>query len=238
MARMKRAITFVVLVAIVALVYACCSGGCSRVTGFGSAVAGKLSPAIEKVKELLPESSGVEDASSGGDAGAEADEWSLPSLDDISLDSVLPDGASSAGSSLGAGEFSSVEDVALVPVDDWGQSYVFDYAGEQFSAYFDSYSWRVYDSYKITNHGDIVKICQALLDEHPVYGSDWVSYRTADDMTFEWEQHNLAYSMLPADSHWRDDAKDVDLDPDDQGKTFPEIYESRTGQKFDIRNYL
>ena len=106
---------------------------------------------------------------------------------------------------------------------------MFHYGGEEFVAYFDTYSWRVYDSYKITNHDDIVIICQALLDEHPVYGSDWESLRTADDMAYEWEQHNLAYNMLPEYSHWRDDAKDVDLDPDDQGKSVQELYESRIG---------
>ena len=164
---------------------------------------------------------GAGDADDDGGAGTAA--WSLPSLDGISL---------------GSGKYSSAAEVALVPTDDYAQGYVFDYGGEQFTAYFDSYSWKVYDSYRITNHGDIVAICQALINEHPVYGSDWESLRTADDMAFEWEQHNLAYKLLPEDSHWRDDAKDVDLDPDDQGKTFPEIYESRTGQQFDIRNYL
>ena len=137
-----------------------------------------------------------------------------------------------------SGLLKSTEDVVLVPTDDYAQGYVFEYGGEQFDAYFDTYSWRVYNSYKITNHDDIVTICQALLNEHVVYGSDWETPRTADDMAFEWEQHNLAYEMLPEDSHWREDAKDVDLDPDDQGKTFQEMYESRTGRKFDIRNYL
>ena len=65
---------------------------------------------------------------------------------------------------------------------------------------------------------------------HPVYGADWESLRTAEDMAYEWEQHNLAYTMLPANSHWRDDAKDVDLDPDDQGKSFRDIFESRTSE--------
>ena len=263
-ARMKRVI---VIIAVAALVFACCYAGCARSSGFVSAVQEKLSSelgsvasetlpselvstvaevlssAAEKAKELAPArndadgESGEAEGDDGADGGSGTSDvandgsgtdggtsiWSLPSPGDISL---------------GSGKFSSAADVALVPTDDYAQSYVFDYGGEEFAAYFDSYSWKVYDSYRITNHGDIVAICQALINEHPVYGSDRESLRTADDMAFEWEQHNLAYKLLPEDSHWRDDAKDVDLDPNDQGKTFPEIYESRTGQPFDIRNYL
>ena len=147
----------------------------------------------------------------------------MPSLSDISFAKSI---------------LSSTDDVVLVPTDDYAMGYVFEYGGEQFTAYFDGNSWRVYDSYKIANHNDITIICQALINEHPVYGSDWESFRTADDMAYEWEQHNLAYTVLPEDNHWRNDAKDVDLDPYDQGKSFPEIYESRTGQKLDIRKYL
>ncbi len=217
------------LIAVVALALACCFVGCSWTSGLVSTATEKLSPAIEKVKGLMPAAGGAGAGATGasdgsdGEADAGSDGWSLPSL---------------GGVGLSAGTLDSTADIALVPTDDYGENYVFEYGGEEFSAYFDSTSWKVYDSYKITNHRVIVVICQALLDEHPVLGSDWESVRTADDMAFEWEQHNLAYTMLPADSHWRDDAKDVDLDPDDQGKTFQEIYESRTGREFDIRNYL
>lgn len=220
---MKRAI---IVIAIVVLAFACCSVGCSHSDELVSKVTERLAPALEKAKELLPElpdSSESEDAEDQ-DAESEGGEgWSLPSLDSIGLTKSL----------LG-----STEDVALVPTDDYAAGYVFDYDGEQFTAYFDTYSWRVYDSYKITNHDDIVIICQALINEHPVYGSDWESYRTAEDMAYEWEQHNLAYKMLPEDSHWRDDVRNVDLDPDDQGKSLQDLYESRTGEKLDIRKYL
>lgn len=223
---MKRAVLFIV---IVALAFACCFAGCSRSSEFASKFGERLSPAIEKVKGLLP---GGDDADGAGvaqgseeqaDASGDAGGWPLPSL---------------GGAGFSSGLLKSTDDVVLVPTDDYAQGYVFEYDGEQFDVYFDTYSWRVYNSYKITNHDDIVIICQALLNEHVVYGSDWETPRTADDMAFEWEQHNLAYEMLPEDSHWREDAKDVDLDPDDQGKTFPEMYESRTGRSFDIRNYL
>ena len=214
---MKRAI---ILITIAALAIACCFIGCSKSEQLVSTVTEKLSPAIEKAKELVPELGGAYD---DAEASEEGSGWSLPSLSDFGITQSL---------------LTSTEDVVLVPTDDYAMGYVFEYGGEQFTAYFDTYSWRVYDSYKITNHNDIVIICQALINEHPVYGSDWESFRTADDMAYEWEQHSLAYNLLPEDNHWREDAKDVDLDPEDQGKSFPEIYESRTGQKLDLKNYL
>ena len=214
---MKRAI---ILITIAALAIACCFIGCSKSEQLVSTVTEKLSPEIEKAKELVPELGGAYD---DAEASEEGSGWSLPSLSDFGITQSL---------------LTSTEDVVLVPTDDYAMGYVFEYGCEQFTAYFDTYSWRVYDSYKITNHNDIVIICQALINEHPVYGSDWESFRTADDMAYEWEQHSLAYNLLPEDNHWREDAKDVDLDPDDQGKSFPEIYESRTGQKLDLKNYL
>ena len=214
---MKRVLTFIVI----ALLSVGCLAGCSKLSDYGSAAIEELAPALEDADGLPSRALGkLEELFSTTDAadeapGSEADGgggWSLPLI----------------GALFGAGELSSVDDVVLVPTDDYACGYVFDYGGREFTAYFDTYSWRVYDSYKITNHSDIVTICQALINEHPVHGADWESWRTADDMAYEWEQHNLAYQMLPADSHWRDDAKDVDLDPDDQGKSFRELYNSRT----------
>ena len=60
------------------------------------------------------------------------------------------------------------------------------------------------------------------------------SYRTVDDMVYEWKQHNLAFQVLPEGNSFRESAKDVDLDPRDQGKSLVEIYEARTGQKLDL----
>ena len=215
---MKRVLTSI---AIAVLLCVGCLAGCSKLSDYGSAAVERLSPAFEdtdglparafdKLEEWLS-APGTEDES--GEAEGSGG-WSLPSL----------------GALFGAGEFSSADDVVLVPTDDYACGYVFSYGGEEFTAYFDTYSWRVYDSYKITNHGDIVAICQALINVHPVYGADWESWRTAEDMAYEWEQHNLAYQMLPVNSHWRDDAKDVDLDPYDQGKSFRDLYESRTSE--------
>ena len=215
---MKRILTSIAIV--VALSVGCLTG-CSELPDYGSEVLERLSPALEdadglpsrafnKLEELL--SAPGADGESGESEGWGG--WSLPSL----------------GSLFSASELSSVDDVVLVPTDDYACGYVFNYGGEEFIAYFDTYSWRVYDSYKITNHSDIVTICQALINVHPVYGADWESLRTAEDMAYEWEQHNLAYQLLPANSHWREDAKNVDLDPYDQGKSFRELYESRTGE--------
>ncbi|MBR3181154.1 MAG: hypothetical protein IKF56_00685 [Eggerthellaceae bacterium] len=197
---MKRAI---LLITFVVLAFACGSVGCSQAGELASTAADKLSSTFERANDLLP-SSGTEGAD--GESGPFG-------VGGLSLSST--------------GILNSPDDVVLVPTDDYAQGYEFEYDGEQFTVYFDTYSWRVYDSYKITNHDDIVIICQALINEHPVYGSDWESYRTPEDMAFEWEQHNIAYTMLPEDSPWRDDAKHVDLDPNDQGKTVTEMYESR-----------
>ena len=214
---MKRVLTFIVI----ALLSVGCLAGCSKLSDYGSAAVERLSPALENADGLpsrvfnkLGEWLSAPDADGESGEAEGSGGWSLPSF----------------GALFGMGELSSADDVVLIPTDDYACGYVFNYGGEEFIAYFDTYSWRVYDSYKITNHGDIVKICQALINVHPVYGSDWESWRTAEDMAYEWEQHNLAYQMLPVNSHWRDDAKDVDLDPDDQGKSFRDIYESRTSE--------
>ena len=127
---------------------------------------------------------------------------------------------------------SSVRDVVLERVGE-KEKYEFMYGSEKFKADYEKDGWVVYDSFKIVNHDDIVLICQALIDIHPVYGKDFKSFRTAQDMAFEWEQHNLAYQVLLEGNRWREHAKDVDLDPYDQGMTLSEMYERRTGKKID-----
>lgn len=134
----------------------------------------------------------------------------------------------------------SAEDIELTSLDNQGYAYRFTYAGEKFRAVYDSYwdTWTIYDSYKIINDHDMKIICQALIDVHPVHGSDLKSYRTADDMAYEWQQHNIVYELVPDDSHWKSSAKNVDLDPYDQGKSYKEIYEDRTGKEFNIKNFV
>lgn len=116
--------------------------------------------------------------------------------------------------------------------------YEFVYNGETFKASYLTDTWKIYNSYKIVNSSDIKKICKALIEIKPVYGSDMVSYRTETDMAYEWMQHNLAYEILPEGNSFKDSAKDVDLDPKDQGKTLVEMYEDRTGHKLDFSGLI
>ena len=57
------------------------------------------------------------------------------------------------------------------------------------------------------------------------------SYRASDDMVNEWVYHNIAYDYLPADSSLKKHAKDVDLNPADQGKSLKQMYESKMDEK-------
>lgn len=124
------------------------------------------------------------------------------------------------------------DSIDIKKIDD--KNYEFVYKDEVFNAIFVNDTWKIYDSYKITNNNDIKKICKALIEINKVPSSDYKSYRTSDDMAYEWMQHNLAYQILPDGNSFRESAKDVDLDPRDQGKSLVEIYEDRTGQKLDL----
>ena len=131
-------------------------------------------------------------------------------------------------------EASSNADINLHDVDGGDWNYAFTYKGEEFRAIYQYDCWTIYDSYKITSKRAQKRICQALIDIHPVHGRDLESYRTADDMAYEWRQHNIAYKYLPEDNAWRSHAANVDLDPQDQGRTIEEIYEDRTGQEINL----
>ena len=50
--------------------------------------------------------------------------------------------------------------------------------------------------------------------------------------------YNIAYEFLEDDDPLKEHAKDVDLDPKDQGLTLEELYKSRTGKDLDINAYL
>ena len=130
---------------------------------------------------------------------------------------------------------SAAEKIGLYDRDGGGVNYAFNYDGEEFYAQYYYDNWTLFDSYKITDEDDMEVICQALIDTHTVHGKDYESFRTADDMVYEWKQHNLAYTYLPEDNAWRESAKNVDFDPEDQGRSFEEIYEDRTGQEFDLK---
>ena len=113
---------------------------------------------------------------------------------------------------------SSPEDIGLHDTDGNGVDYIFSYGGEEFFALYEPDNWHITDSYKIEDEDDILLICQALISVHPIHSADMQSYRAAEDMAFEWHQHNLAYSLLPDSSEWKSNAKDVDLDSKDEGK--------------------
>lgn len=113
---------------------------------------------------------------------------------------------------------SSPEDIGLYDTDGEGVNYSFSYGGEEFYALCEPENWHITDSYKIEDEDDILMICQALIAVHPIHSADMQSYRTAEDMAFEWHQHNLAYSLLPDSSDWKSNARDVDLDSKDEGK--------------------
>ncbi len=146
----------------------------------------------------------------------------------------IREGLSEQDGSGEPGILSGVDDVALTDLTGAGTDYAFIYDGTPYSAKYTPDNWEIKDSYKITNAMDMAIICQALINEHPIHGRDMVSYRTCDDMAYEWIQHNVAYSFLPEDSKWVESVKNVDFDPKDQGKSYRELYEDRTGKKFDI----
>ena len=132
----------------------------------------------------------------------------------------------------------TIEDLALTDLTGAKSDYAFIYDGNPYLAKYTPDNWEIIDSYKITNTGDMAVICQALINEHPIHGRDMVSYRTADDMAYEWEQHNVVYYLLPEDNRWIESVKSVDFDPEDQGKSYEELYEDRTGKKLDIKEIL
>lgn len=125
-------------------------------------------------------------------------------------------------------------DIELANESGDGKNYTFFYAGDLFEAVYTSNNWKIIDSYKITNEEDIKIICEALSKEHQIKSKDGNSFRTAEDMAYEWVQHNIANELLPDDSQWKSKTKDVDLNPEDQGKTFEEFYEDRTGRELTI----
>lgn len=130
-------------------------------------------------------------------------------------------------------------DLNFTDTDGKGSNYTFTYGGEQFRAVYTSdENWKIYDSYKISSEKDLLIICQVLIDEHPIHGRDMVSFRTAEDMVYEWQIHNMAYAFLKDDDPLKDDTRDVDLDPKDQGLSIEEFYRSRTGKDLDIETIL
>ncbi|MBE5823268.1 MAG: hypothetical protein E7308_04285 [Butyrivibrio sp.] len=201
----------------------------------------KDSGVLDEVKENVKDS--VKEA---GDKATDAAKQSIKdaakdALNGISKD-ALNDAASEAlstvDSSSTAGILKSAADIELTDTDGNGKNYHFYYAGDDFTAIYTPDNWKVKDSYRVHSEADMIIICQALIDEHPVHGKDLVSYRTAEDMAYEWQIHNMGYAFFSDDENLRNKAKDVDFDPKDQGLTIEDFYESRTGKEFDVNVIL
>ena len=116
------------------------------------------------------------------------------------------------------------EDIALRDIDGNGQNYEFTYDGRSFSALYEPDNWHITDSYLIDDEADLVIICQALIAVNPVHSADMAGWRTAEDMAYEWKNHNQAYYLLPDSSDWKSSAKDVDLDSKDEGKSAYDLF--------------
>lgn len=110
-----------------------------------------------------------------------------------------------------------------------GYTYYFTYQGEDYRVVWMTDTWKIYDSYKITNLKDIKVICQALTDIHPVPSRDWTSYRTPEDMAAEWDHHNKIYLIAPEGGRTKERTRSVDLDPEDQGKSYIDLYNENLG---------
>lgn len=117
--------------------------------------------------------------------------------------------------------------IEFTDIDGKNTNFSFRYKNDIYIASYTEDNWHIDNSYKIKDREDMITICQGLINIHPIHSVDKVSYRTADDMADEWIRHNLAYEILPDDNPWKENAKDVDLNPDDQGKNIWEIYKSR-----------
>ena len=154
------------------------------------------------------------------------------------MNDAASEALSTVDSSSTAGILKSAADIELTDTDGNGKNYHFYYAGDDFTAIYTTDNWKVKDSYRVHSEADMIIICQALIDKHPVHGKDMESYRTAEDMAYEWEIHNMGYAFFSNDENLRNKAKDVDFDPKDQGLTIEEFYESRTGKEFDVNVIL
>ncbi len=140
---------------------------------------------------------------------------------------TLEEEVKKSSSSTEAGLLTGVEDIGLTNTDGKGENYTFTYDSSEFSAIYTTDNWQIIDSYLITNGSDMLIICQALIAEHPIHGKDMVSYRTAEDMVYEWKIHNIAYAVMDEDDPKRIKSKDVDFDPKDQNMTIEDVYKDR-----------
>lgn len=133
-----------------------------------------------------------------------------------------------AGYDEGEPKLSEEPAVTVQYSDEDFEYYRFFYNGTAFEVLHEYDNWKIIDSYKIRNSEDMQLICSALINIYPVHGADLESYRTPEDMVYEWIEHNIVYEMPISDTSIRENAASVDLDPKDQNKTLFEILEDRS----------
>ena len=134
----------------------------------------------------------------------------------------------SSDKKAGTGNLASADDLDLRR-NGSAYDYLFTYNGEDYRAVYITDTWKIYDSYKITNKHDMKIICQALSDVYSVPSRDGTSVRTADDMAYEWDQHNKIYMIAPEGGRTKERTRNVDLDPEDQGKSYKDLYQENLG---------
>ena len=117
------------------------------------------------------------------------------------------------------------------------------YNGKTYHADFNeaTQSWKIIDSYEILDERIMRQVCHALLIKNPVPTElGGTTYRTVDDMVHEWKEHSKVYYILYYVFSWLNTdiiyegmnrAKDVDINPGDQGKdAISFIYRSLLGK--------
>ncbi len=194
----------------------------------------------ETIKEATSElkDQAKEVASDVADKAVDASKEMLKDYAEKKLDEITQEALNPESEDASESFYESASDFVLTDTDGAGTNYTFDYDGETFSAVYTPDNWKIFNSYRISNASDMLIICSGLIDMHPVHGKDMVSFRTAEDMVYEWQIHNLAVQYLEDDDPLIEHASDVDFDPKDQGITIEEFYKSRTGKDLDISEFL
>ena len=160
-------------------------------------------------------SSGGDPAKRAVESGSITETTTTTTTTTTTAETTTPQTTTSAVTTAAA-VYSSADEVVLVPAG--GEVYSFDYGDKTFQAEYTENSWKIIDSYLIDNEQDMGYICDALTALHPIPTADGSGVRDRESLVYEWRQHNEAYKMLPKDSKWIASVKDVDLNPDDEGK--------------------
>ncbi|MBR0085067.1 MAG: hypothetical protein IJL97_00810, partial [Lachnospiraceae bacterium] len=122
------------------------------------------------------------------ETAAETQETSEAADTETEMQTAVPEASESVTEAAPAGILTSPEDIGLTNANGDGSNYTFTYGEEIFTAIYTTDNWKIIDSYRIDNSDDMKIICEALIAEHPVHGSDMQSYRTPEDMAYEWIQ--------------------------------------------------